>query len=113
MPEKRRRYDPDFRAGAVEIVRETSGSVPQKAETGGQTRGAQAYVERRVKRLPPISELPTGDQRNVRGHEKVRLWPAEVLAGGHQMSPFLWLFGFWRGGACRRSARNRAAGSRD
>ncbi len=35
MPEKRRRYDPDFRAGAVGIVRETNKSVAQVARDLG------------------------------------------------------------------------------
>jgi transposase len=35
MPEKRRRYDPDFRSGAVGIVHETDKSVDQVARDLG------------------------------------------------------------------------------
>ena len=35
MPEKRRRYDPDFRTGAVGIVRETSKSIAEVARELG------------------------------------------------------------------------------
>lgn len=31
MPEKRRKYDPDFRAGAVRVVRETGKSIREVA----------------------------------------------------------------------------------
>ena len=42
MPEKRRRYDPDFRAGAVGIVRETSKTVAQVARDLGINPGTLA-----------------------------------------------------------------------
>jgi len=35
MPEKRRRYDPEFRDGAIRIVRETGKSIRQVAEDLG------------------------------------------------------------------------------
>jgi transposase len=43
MPEKRRRYDPDFRAGAVGIVRETNKSVAQVARDLGIDPGTLAH----------------------------------------------------------------------
>jgi transposase len=43
MPEKRRRYDPDFRAGAVGIVRETNKSVAQVAKDLGINPGTLAH----------------------------------------------------------------------
>src|SRR5487761_665709 len=43
MPEKRRRYDPDFRAGAVGIGRETDKSVAQVARDLGINPGTLAH----------------------------------------------------------------------
>ena len=43
MPEKRRRYDPDFRAGAVGIVRETNKTVAQVARDLGINPGTLAH----------------------------------------------------------------------
>jgi transposase len=42
MPEKRRRYDPDFRAGAVGIVRETGKPIAQVARELGINPGTLA-----------------------------------------------------------------------
>lgn len=42
MPEKRRRYDPEFREGAVRVVRETGKSIRQVAEDLGINRGTLA-----------------------------------------------------------------------
>ncbi|MGH9207094.1 MAG: transposase [Acidimicrobiales bacterium] len=42
MPEKRRRYDPEFRDGAVRIVRETGKSIRQVAEDLGIYAGTLA-----------------------------------------------------------------------
>ena len=39
MPEKRRRFDPDFRDGAVRIVRETAKSIAQVARDLGINEG--------------------------------------------------------------------------
>ena len=43
MPEKRRQYDPDFRAGAVGIVRETNKSVTKVAKDLGINPGTLAH----------------------------------------------------------------------
>jgi transposase len=45
MPEKekRRRYDPDFRDGAVRVVRETGKSIRQVAEDLGINKGTLAH----------------------------------------------------------------------
>jgi transposase len=43
MPEKRRRYDPDFRGGAVGIVRETNKSVAQVARDLGLNPGTVTH----------------------------------------------------------------------
>ena len=42
MPEKRRRYDPEFRDGAVRVVRETGKSIRQVAEDLGINSGTLA-----------------------------------------------------------------------
>jgi transposase len=42
MPEKRRRYDPEFRDGAVRVVRETGKSIRQVAEDLGINPGTLA-----------------------------------------------------------------------
>lgn len=42
MPEKRRRYDPEFREGAVRVVRETGKSIRQVAEDLGVISGTLA-----------------------------------------------------------------------
>ena len=42
MPEKRRRYDPEFRDGAVRVVRETGKSIRQVAEDLGICKGTLA-----------------------------------------------------------------------
>lgn len=42
MPEKRRRYDRDFREGAVRIVRETGKSIRQVADDLGMSSGTLA-----------------------------------------------------------------------
>ncbi len=42
MPEKRRRYDPEFREGAVRVVRETGKSIRQIAEDLGINPGTLA-----------------------------------------------------------------------
>ena len=42
MPEKRRKYDPDFRDGAVRVVRETGKSIRQVAEDLGIHTGTLA-----------------------------------------------------------------------
>ncbi len=42
MPEKRRRYDPDFRDGAVRVVRETGKSIRQVADDLGVNPGTLA-----------------------------------------------------------------------
>ena len=42
MPEKRRRYDPEFREGAVRVVRETGKSIRQVAEDLGINKGTLA-----------------------------------------------------------------------
>jgi transposase len=41
--EKRRRYDPDFRDGAVRVVRETGKSIRQVAEDLGINKGTLAH----------------------------------------------------------------------
>ena len=42
LPEKRRRYDPEFRDGAVRVVRETGKSIRQVAEDLGINPGTLA-----------------------------------------------------------------------
>ena len=42
MPEKRRRYEPEFRDGAVRVVRETGKSIRKVAEDLGVNRGTLA-----------------------------------------------------------------------
>jgi transposase len=42
MPEKRRRYDPEFREGAVRVVRETGKSIRQVADDLGMNAGTLA-----------------------------------------------------------------------
>jgi len=42
MPEKRRRYDPEFRDGAVRVVRETGKAIRQVAEDLGINSGTLA-----------------------------------------------------------------------
>jgi transposase len=42
MPEKRRRYDPEFRAGAVRVVRETGKSIRAVADDMGINAGTLA-----------------------------------------------------------------------
>jgi transposase len=42
MPETRRRFDPEFREGAVRIVRETGKAIAQWPVTSGSTRGLWA-----------------------------------------------------------------------
>ena len=43
MPEKRRRYDPEFRDGAVRVVRETGKSIRQVADDLGVHAGTLAH----------------------------------------------------------------------
>ena len=43
MPEKRRRYDPEFRDGAVRVVRETGKSIRQVADDLGISKGTLAH----------------------------------------------------------------------
>jgi hypothetical protein len=44
MPEKRRRYDPEFRDGALRVVRETGESIRQVAEDHGPDDGYRAVL---------------------------------------------------------------------
>ncbi len=60
MPEKRRRYDPDFRAGAAGIVRETNKSVAQHAQLRIDT-GLAIYF------CDPHSPWQRGTNENTNG----------------------------------------------
>jgi transposase len=66
MPETRRRYDPEFREGAVRIVRETGKSIAQVARDLGINSGTLAnWVHRdRVER---------GEQHGLNVDERTRL----------------------------------------
>jgi len=72
MPEKRRRYDPDFRAGAVGIVRETNKSVAQVARDLGINPGTLAHWVAKDK----IARGEKLDPDNI-DPERVRLLEAE------------------------------------
>jgi transposase len=50
MAETRRRFDPEFRAGAVRIVRETGKSIAQVARDLGMSDGTPANWVRRTAR---------------------------------------------------------------
>lgn len=67
MPEKRRRYDPDFHAGAVGIVRETNKPVAQVARDLGINAGtlAQWVAKDKVDRGEK-SDPMKGDPERVR-----------------------------------------------
>ena len=59
MPEVRRRFDPDFRAGAVRIVKESGKPIAQVARDLGINEGTLAnWVARDRQRTgPPAGEL--------------------------------------------------------
>jgi len=78
MPEKRRRYDPEFRAGAVRVVRETGKSVRRVAEDLGIAKGTLAnWVEKdrvaRGERLDPRHVDPERVKQLEREIEELKM----------------------------------------
>lgn len=59
MPEVRRKFDPDFRAGAVRIVKESGKSIAQVARDLGVNEGTLANWVARDRRAtaPPLGAL--------------------------------------------------------
>jgi transposase len=78
MPEKRRRYDPEFRDGAVRIVRETGKSIRQVAHDLGMSAGTLAnWVARdrvvRGERLDPTKVDPERVRELERENAELRM----------------------------------------
>jgi transposase len=80
MPEKekRRRYDPDFRDGAVRVVRETGKSIRQVAEDLGINKGTLAnWVMKdkiaRGEKLDPNRVDPERVRELERENEELRM----------------------------------------
>lgn len=78
MPEKRRRYDPDFRDGAVRVVRETGKSIRQVADDLGVNPGTLAnWVMKdkiaRGERLDPKHVDPERVRELERENDELRM----------------------------------------
>jgi transposase len=78
MPEKRRRYDPEFREGAVRVVRETGKSIRQVADDLGVNSGTLAnWVMKdkiaRGERLDPRRVDPERLKELERENEELRM----------------------------------------
>jgi len=91
MPEKRRRYDPEFRDGAVRVVRETGKSIRQVADDLGISKGTLAHWVLRDKvargeRLDPNRASP----EQVRMLEK-RIIELEMERDVLKRSVVLWV----------------------
>ena len=91
MPEKRRRYDPEFRDGAVRVVRETGKSIRQVADDLGLSKGTLAHWVLRDKvargeRLDPNRASP----EQVRMLEK-RIVELEMERDVLKRSVVLWV----------------------
>ncbi|HMC42122.1 MAG TPA: transposase [Acidimicrobiales bacterium] len=91
MPEKRRRYDPEFRDGAVRVVRETGKSIRQVADDLGISKGTLAHWVLRDKvargeRLDPNRASP----EQVRMLEK-RIVELEMERDVLKRSVVLWV----------------------
>ena len=91
MPEKRRRYDPEFRDGAVRVVRETGKSIRQVADDLGIGKGTLAHWVLRDKvargeRLDPNRASP----EQVRMLEK-RIVELEMERDVLKRSVVLWV----------------------
>jgi transposase len=64
VPEVRRKYDPDFRAGAVRIVRESGKSIAQVARDLGVNEGTLAnWVARDRQANSPTPDGVSPDER--------------------------------------------------
>ena len=63
MPETRRRYDPEFREGAVRIVRETGKSIAQVARDLGVNPGTLGNWVDKDRSARGESESLTADER--------------------------------------------------
>ena len=91
MPEKRRRYDPEFRDGALRVVRETGKSIRQVADDLGISKGTLAHWVLRDKvargeRLDPNRASP----EQVRMLEK-RIVELEMERDVLKRSVVLWV----------------------
>ena len=92
MPEIRRKYDPEFREGAVRIVRETRKSIAQVARDLGINEGTLAnWVNKDIERRQPsnvgVSESERAELARLRRENAELAMERDVL----KRSVVLWV----------------------